>query len=66
MRPRSLVACLALILVTGCAQISDQMDGAEVDATPEHASAVSVMETVDWAELEQWINEQMAGCEQDR
>jgi hypothetical protein len=52
MRPRSLLACLALVLVSGCAQISDQMEGAEVDATPDHAAAVSVMETVDWAELD--------------
>lgn len=52
MRAWTLSAFLALTLLSGCAQISDQMDGAEVDATPANGAAVSVMETVDWAELE--------------
>jgi hypothetical protein len=51
MRAFAVSAFLALTLVSGCAQITDQMDGAEVDATPDNASSVSVMETVEWAEL---------------
>jgi hypothetical protein len=47
-----LPAFLALTLLSGCAQISDQMDGAEVETVEDALTAPSVMETVDWAELE--------------
>jgi len=47
-----LTAFLALTLLSGCAQISDQIDDAEAETVSDEIAAPSVMETVDWAELE--------------
>jgi hypothetical protein len=52
MRARIPTAFLALALVSGCAQITDQMEGAEVDSVDQDIAPVTVLETVEWAELE--------------